>query len=163
MFKPLAWTKTLSMASAALLSVTVVPIAMGLFIRGRIHAERANPVSRTLIRAYRPIIDGVLRWRWPIVAGALATIILSWIPFQRIGSEFMPPLDEGTLLYMPTTLPGIGVAKASEILQRQDSILAAFPGVQSVFGKAGGASTATGPAANGYSAGSVRGTARYSA
>jgi len=146
MFRPLAWTKTLSMAAAALLSVTVVPVAMGLFIRGRVRAERANPISRTLMRAYRPIIDGVLRFRWPIVAGALATIVLSWIPFQRIGSEFMPPLDEGTLLYMPTTLPGIGVAKAREILQRQDSILASFPEVQSVFGKAGRATTATDPA-----------------
>ncbi len=146
LFKPLAWTKTLSMAAASLLSITVVPVAMGLFIRGRIHSERANPVSRTLIRAYRPLIDWVLRWRWPIVAGALATLVLSWIPFQRIGSEFMPPLGEGTLLFMPTTLPGIGVAKAREVLQRQDSILASFPEVQSVFGKSGRANTATDPA-----------------
>jgi len=146
LFQPLAWTKTLSMAAASLLSVTVVPVAMGLFIRGRIRSERANPMARALIRAYRPVIDGVLRWRWPVVAGAFAILVLSWIPFQTIGSEFMPPLDEGTLLFMPTTLPGIGVAKAREVLQRQDSILASFPEVASVFGKAGRANTATDPA-----------------
>ncbi|HET9984856.1 MAG TPA: efflux RND transporter permease subunit [Longimicrobiales bacterium] len=146
MFRPLAWTKTLSMATASLLSVTVVPIAMGLFIRGRLHAERANPVSRALVRVYRPVIEWVLRHRWPVVAAALAAVVLSWIPFRRIGGEFMPPLDEGTILFMPTTLPGIGVAKAREVLQRQDSILASFPEVQSVFGKAGRANTATDPA-----------------
>ena len=146
MFKPLAWTKTLSMAAAALLSLTLVPVAMGLFIRGRIHSEQKNPVSRFLIRAYRPIIERVLRWRIPVVGGAVAAMLLAWIPLQRIGSEFMPPLGEGTLLYMPTTLPGIGVAQASRILQRQDSIIATFPEVQSVFGKAGRASTATDPA-----------------
>jgi len=146
MFTPLAWTKTLSMAAAALLSLTVVPVAMGLFIRGRIRSERENPISRALIRAYRPVIDRVLRYRWPVVGGALATLVLTWIPFQHIGSEFMPPLDEGTLLFMPTTLPGISVAEARQVLQRQDSILAAFPEVQSVFGKAGRASTATDPA-----------------
>ncbi|MBX6362857.1 MAG: efflux RND transporter permease subunit [Gemmatimonadetes bacterium] len=146
MFRPLAWTKTLSMATASLLSVTVVPIAMGLFIRGRLHAERANPISRALARAYRPVIEWVLRHRWPVVAAALAAVVLSWIPFRRIGGEFMPPLDEGTLLFMPTTLPGIGVAKAREVLQRQDSILASFPEVRSVFGKAGRANTATDPA-----------------
>jgi copper/silver efflux system protein len=146
MFKPLAWTKTLSMAAAALLSLTLVPVTMGLFIRGRIHSEQKNPVSRVLIRAYRPIIERVLRWRIPVVGGAVAAMLLAWIPLQRIGSEFMPPLGEGTLLYMPTTLPGIGVAQASRILQRQDSIIATFPEVQSVFGKAGRASTATDPA-----------------
>jgi Cu(I)/Ag(I) efflux system membrane protein CusA/SilA len=146
LFKPLAWTKSLSMAAAALLSLTLVPVAMGLFIRGRIHAERSNPMNRLLIRVYRPIIEGVLRWRLPVVAGALATIILAWIPLQHIGSEFMPSLDEGTLLYMPTTLPGIGIAQASRLLQRQDSIIASFPEVASVFGKAGRAGTATDPA-----------------
>ncbi|HEX6308436.1 MAG TPA: CusA/CzcA family heavy metal efflux RND transporter, partial [Longimicrobiales bacterium] len=146
LFEPLAWTKTLSMAAAALLSVTVVPVAMGLFIRGRIHPEHRNPVYRALVAVYRPIIEWVLRWRWPVVAAAVAAIIMSWVPLQRIGSEFMPPLDEGTILYMPTTLPGIGVAQASRVLQKQDSILASFPEVASVFGKVGRAGTATDPA-----------------
>jgi Cu(I)/Ag(I) efflux system membrane protein CusA/SilA len=146
LFEPLAWTKTLAMASAALLSVTLVPVAMGLFIRGRIRSERANPVSRALKAVYRPVIQFVLAWRWPVVAAAVAAVILAWIPFQRIGSEFMPPLNEGTVLYMPTTLPGISVARASATLQRQDSILATIPEVATVFGKAGRATTATDPA-----------------
>jgi Cu(I)/Ag(I) efflux system membrane protein CusA/SilA len=146
LFKPLAWTKTLAMASAALLSVTLVPVTMGLFIRGRIHPERRNPIYRALVAVYRPVIDRVLRWRWPVVAAAVALIIVSWIPLRSLGSEFMPPLDEGTILYMPSTLPGIGVAKARQVLQRQDSILASFPEVESVFGKAGRATTATDPA-----------------
>jgi Cu(I)/Ag(I) efflux system membrane protein CusA/SilA len=119
---------------------------MGLFIRGRIRTERANPISRALQAVYRPVIDFVLAYRWPVVAGAIAAMILTWIPLQRIGSEFMPPLNEGTLLYMPTTLPGISVARASAALQRQDSILAAIPEVETVFGKAGRATTATDPA-----------------
>jgi Cu(I)/Ag(I) efflux system membrane protein CusA/SilA len=146
LFEPLAWTKTLSMAAASLLSVTLVPVTMGLFIRGRIRAERANPISRTLQAVYRPVIDFVLAYRWPVVAGAIAVMILAWIPYQRIGSEFMPPLNEGTLLYMPTTLPGISVSRASAALQRQDSILATIPEVETVFGKAGRATTATDPA-----------------
>ncbi|HSL69825.1 MAG TPA: CusA/CzcA family heavy metal efflux RND transporter, partial [Longimicrobiales bacterium] len=146
LFKPLAWTKTLAMASASLLSVTLVPVAMGLFIRGRISTEARNPLYRGLVAVYRPVIVWVLRYRLPVIAGAFAILLLSWIPFTRIGGEFMPPLDEGTILYMPTTLPGISVTKASQLLQRQDSILAAFPEVQSVFGKAGRANTATDPA-----------------
>ncbi|HEY0670952.1 MAG TPA: CusA/CzcA family heavy metal efflux RND transporter, partial [Longimicrobiales bacterium] len=146
LFEPLAWTKTLSMAAAALLSVTLVPVTMGLFIRGRIHPEHKNPIYRALVKVYRPVIEWVLRYRWPVVAAAFAALLLSYIPFTKIGSEFMPPLDEGTILYMPTTLPGIGVAKAREALQRQDSILASIPEVQSVFGKAGRANTATDPA-----------------
>jgi Cu(I)/Ag(I) efflux system membrane protein CusA/SilA len=146
LFKPLAWTKTLAMASASLLSVTLVPVAMGLFIRGRIHREHANPVNRVLVAAYRPVLEVALRFRWPVVASALAILILTVIPFQRIGSEFMPPLNEGSILYMPTTLPGISIAKAGETLRVQDSILAAFPEVESVFGKAGRANTATDPA-----------------
>jgi copper/silver efflux system protein len=146
LFKPLAWTKTLAMASASLLALTLVPVTMGLFIRGRIHPEQRNPVYRTLVKVYRPMIEWVLRFRWPVVAGALAILILSWIPFKEIGSEFMPPLDEGTILYMPTTLPGISVSRASQLLQTQDSILASFPEVASVFGKAGRAGTATDPA-----------------
>jgi Cu(I)/Ag(I) efflux system membrane protein CusA/SilA len=146
LFQPLAWTKTLTMAAAALLSVTLVPVTMGLFIRGRIHPEHGNPIYRALVKVYRPVIEWVLRYRWPVVAAAFASLLVSYIPFSRIGSEFMPPLDEGTILYMPTTLPGIGVASARAALRRQDSILAAIPEVQSVFGKAGRASTATDPA-----------------
>jgi Cu(I)/Ag(I) efflux system membrane protein CusA/SilA len=147
LFQPLAWTKTLAMAGASLLSITLIPVAMGLFVRGRIRAERANPVSRVLIAAYRPVIALALRFRWPVVAVAVAALLLTWLPFRRIGSEFMPPLDEGTLLYMPTTLPGLSVTKARELLQRQDSLLVAdFPEAASVFGKAGRANTATDPA-----------------
>jgi copper/silver efflux system protein len=146
LFEPLAWTKSLSMAAAALLAITLVPVTMGLFIRGRIHPEHKNPIYRALVKVYRPLIEWVLRYRWPVIAAAFAGLLLSYIPFSKIGSEFMPPLDEGTILYMPTTLPGIGVAKAREALQRQDSILAAIPEVQSVFGKAGRANTATDPA-----------------
>ena len=146
LFKPLAWTKTLAMASASLLSLTLVPVTMGLFIRGRIREEKANPVYRFLVWIYRPALELALRFRWLVVGGALAILVLTIIPLRRIGSEFMPPLNEGSLLYMPTTLPGIGVAKALEVLQRQDSILAAIPEVASVFGKAGRAETATDPA-----------------
>jgi len=146
LFKPLAWTKTLSMASASLLSVTLVPVAMGLFVRGRIHREHKNPVNRILVGIYRPVLEFVLNFRWPVVAGALAVLVLTALPLKRIGSEFMPPLNEGTILFMPTTLPGISVAKARETLRVQDSLLAAFPEVESVFGKAGRATTATDPA-----------------
>ncbi|MEJ2205754.1 MAG: CusA/CzcA family heavy metal efflux RND transporter [Gemmatimonadota bacterium] len=146
LFKPLAWTKTLAMASASLLSVTLVPVTMGLFIRGRIHRERKNPVNRLLVGVYRPVLELVLDNRWPVVAAAAAAVVLTVLPMRRIGSEFMPPLNEGTILYMPTTLPGISIAKASETLRVQDSILASFPEVQSVFGKAGRATTATDPA-----------------
>ncbi len=146
LFEPLAWTKTLAMASAALLSVTLVPVTMGLFIRGRIHRERANPVNRFLIAAYKPVLEFVLRYRLPVIGAAAAVLILTVLPFRSIGSEFMPPLNEGTILYMPTTLPGISIAKASETLQTQDSILKDFPEVESVFGKAGRATTATDPA-----------------
>lgn len=146
LFKPLAWTKTLSMASASLLSVTLVPVAMGLFVRGRIHREHKNPVNRILVAMYRPVLEFVLNFRWPVVATAVAVLVLTALPLQRIGSEFMPPLNEGTILFMPTTLPGISVATARETLRVQDSILAAFPEVESVFGKAGRATTATDPA-----------------
>jgi Cu(I)/Ag(I) efflux system membrane protein CusA/SilA len=146
MFKPLAFTKTFSMAAASLLSVTLVPVAMGVFIRGRIYRETANPVNRLLMRAYRPMISRVLANRWPVIAGAAALVILTWIPWSRTGSEFMPPLDEGTILFMPTTLPGVSVARAREILRVQDQILKAFPEVEHVWGKAGRAETATDPA-----------------
>ncbi len=146
LFKPLAFTKTFAMAAASLLSVTLVPVTMGLFIRGRIYKERANPLNRWLIRIYDPVIAFVLRNRWPVIVGAVAALILTWIPWKRIGSEFMPPLDEGTLLFMPTTLPGISVARAREIVRVQDGILKQFPEVERVWGKAGRANTATDPA-----------------
>jgi Cu(I)/Ag(I) efflux system membrane protein CusA/SilA len=146
LFTPLAFTKTFSMAAASLLAVTLVPVSMALFIRGRIYTERANPLSRVLIRAYRPVINVVLRHRWPVVVTAVVMVILTWIPFKRIGREFMPPLQEGTILYMPTTLPGISIARAREVLRIQDSVLKSFPEVASVWGKAGRANTATDPA-----------------
>jgi len=119
---------------------------MGLFIRGRILRENANPLNRFLIRVYRPVIRFVLGHRWPVIGASLVVLILTWIPWSRIGSEFMPPLDEGTVLFMPTTLPGIGVAQARAILRTQDSILMSFPEVEHVWGKAGRAATATDPA-----------------
>src|SRR5688572_11367392 len=146
MFKPLAFTKTFAMAAASLLSITLVPVAMGLFVRGRIYRESANPVNRALIKAYRPMITRVLANRWPVIGAAAAIVILTWIPWSRIGSEFMPPLDEGTILYMPTTLPGVSIARAREILRIQDAILKGFPEVEHVWGKAGRANTATDPA-----------------
>ena len=146
LFKPLAFTKTFAMAAASLLSVTLVPVTMTLFIRGRMFRERANPLNRALIRLYRPVIDFVLHNRVPVVAASLAILVLTWIPWQRIGSEFMPRLDEGTVLYMPVTLPGVSVANAREIMQTQDRILKSIPEVATVFGKSGRANTATDPA-----------------
>ena len=146
LFRPLAFTKTFAMAAASLLSVTLVPVTMGVFIRGRIFREAANPVNRLLIRLYRPLITFVLRHRWPVIASAVAMVILTWIPWSRLGSEFMPPLDEGTILFMPTTLPGVSVARAREILRIQDGLLRQFPEVEHVWGKAGRANTATDPA-----------------
>ncbi len=146
LFKPLAFTKTFAMAAASFLSVTLVPVTMGLFIRGKIYRERANPLNRALMRAYRPVIRGVLRHRWPVIAASVIALILTWIPWTRLGSEFMPRLDEGTILFMPTTLPGVSVARAREIMRTQDSILKTFPEVVTVWGKAGRANTATDPA-----------------
>jgi len=146
LFHPLAYTKTFAMAAASLLAVSLVPVTMGLFISGRLHREAANPVNRTLIRIYRPMIAFVLRHRWGVVTAAAAAILLSWIPWTLVGSEFMPPLYEGTILYMPTTLPGISVARAKELLRIQDGILKSFPEVEHVWGKAGRANTATDPA-----------------
>jgi copper/silver efflux system protein len=146
LFKPLAFTKTFAMAAAALLAITLVPVTMGLFIRGKIHRERANPVNRRLIAFYAPVIRFTLRYRVPVILAAAVALILTWVPWKRIGSEFMPRLEEGTVLYMPTTLPGISIARAREVLQLQDSILASFPEVARVWGKAGRANTATDPA-----------------
>ena len=146
LFRPLAFTKTFAMAASSLLSVTLVPVMMGAFVRGRIFRERANPINRFLIRIYRPLITSVLRHRWPVVWIAVATLILTWIPWSRIGSEFMPPVEEGTILFMPTTLPGVSIARAREILRIQDGLLRQFPEVEHVWGKSGRASTATDPA-----------------
>lgn len=146
MFKPLAYTKTFSMAAAALLSVTLVPALMLLFVRGRIMPEHRNPVNRALIWIYRPVIRTALRFKATTIAIALAVLVASLWPAGRLGSEFMPNLNEGTLLYMPTTLPGLSVTKAAELLQTQNKIIKTFPEVVSVWGKAGRATTATDPA-----------------
>jgi Cu(I)/Ag(I) efflux system membrane protein CusA/SilA len=146
LFKPLAFTKTFSMAAASLLSLTLVPVMMGMFIRGKLYRERANPINRALIRVYRPVITFVLAHRGPVVMAGLMTLIVTWIPWTRVGSEFMPRLDEGTILFMPTTLPGISVARAREVVRQQDAILKRFPEVEHVWGKAGRAETATDPA-----------------
>lgn len=172
MFKPLAFTKTYSMAAAALLSITLAPILMGWFIRGKIPKEEKNPINRFLIWLYHPVIDFIIKWRWTVIIGAGALIVwvfLPWnwlaaqvlpegsardkafqvgklFPYQNIGAEFMPPLDEGDLLYMPTTFPGISPTKAREILQTTDRLIKSFPEVDTVFGKAGRAETATDPA-----------------
>ncbi|AXS80326.1 efflux RND transporter permease subunit [Dechloromonas sp. HYN0024] len=146
LFAPLAWTKTFAMAAAAFLSVTLVPVLMLLFIRGDIKPEAENPVNRALIRVYRPTIAGVMRWKKTTILAAVLAMVLTLIPASRLGSEFMPTLNEGTLFYMPTTLPGLSVTKAAELLQTQDKIIKSLPEVASVFGKAGRAQTATDPA-----------------
>ncbi len=172
LFKPLAFTKTYSMAAAALLSITLAPVLMGWFIRGKIPKEEKNPINRFLIWLYKPVVDLAIRYRWLVlVCGGL---IVGWVffpwnslvarllpqgriqewafqagkmfPYQSIGSEFMPPLYEGDLLYMPTTFPGISVTKARELIQVTDRIIKSFPEVETVFGKAGRAETATDPA-----------------
>jgi Cu(I)/Ag(I) efflux system membrane protein CusA/SilA len=186
MFKPLAYTKTYSMAAAAILSITLAPILMGWFIRGKIPREEKNPINRFLIWIYHPVIDFVVKWRWAVVT--TAAVIVLWVfmpwnwmvsrfvgrdalprvqadqqvspttfekvagkigklfPYQNIGSEFMPPLYEGDLLYMPTTFPGVSPTKARELLQTTDRLIKSFPEVAEVFGKAGRAETATDPA-----------------
>ncbi len=172
LFKPLAFTKTYSMGAAALLSITLAPVLMGLFIRGKIPAEEKNPINRFLIWLYHPVIDFVIKWRWPVVITAAALsvwVFFPWnklaarllpdgpakewafkvgkiFPYQNIGSEFMPSLYEGDLLYMPTTFPGISPTKAREVLQVTDKIIRQFSEVHHVFGKAGRAETATDPA-----------------
>ena len=146
LFKPLAYTKTFSMAAAALLSVTLVPALMIIFVRGRIIPEQKNPLNWLLIWLYRPIIKAVLNAKTLTIVLALAIVAVTLWPASQLGSEFMPNLNEGTLFYMPTTLPGISVTKAADLLQMQDRIIKSFPEVASVFGKAGRAATATDPA-----------------
>jgi len=146
LFKPLAFTKTYAMMGAALLSVSIVPILMGYLVRGKIRPEKKNPVNRFMVWIYHPIIKLVLKAKILVILLAVVALGLSYIPWKNIGSEFMPPLNEGDLLYMPTTLPGISVTKAKELLQQTDRIIATFPEVQHVFGKIGRAETATDPA-----------------
>ena len=146
LFSPLAYTKTFAMAGASLLSVTLVPVLMLLFIRGKIMPEAKNPVNRFLIWVYRPIIEAVMRWKGLTIVLALLAMAATWYPASRLGSEFMPTLNEGTLLYMPASLPGMSITKAAEVLQTQDKIIKSFPEVSSVYGKAGRANTATDPA-----------------
>ena len=146
LFSPLAFTKTYAMAAAAGLSVTLVPVLMGYLIRGRIPAEHDNPISRGLIAVYRPLLTRVLAYPKATLAGALLILLTALYPMARIGGEFLPPLDEGDLLYMPSALPGISAGKAGELLQLTNRLIRAVPEVASVFGKAGRAETATDPA-----------------
>ncbi|WP_291866654.1 CusA/CzcA family heavy metal efflux RND transporter [Bradyrhizobium sp.] len=146
LFSPLAFTKTFAMAAAALLSITLVPALMVIFVRGRIVPEHKNPVNRFLIWIYRPVIKGVMRAKVLVILLSLAVLTATVWPARQLGTEFMPNLNEGTLLYMPTTLPGISVTKAAELMQTQDRIIRSFPEVASVYGKAGRALTATDPA-----------------
>jgi copper/silver efflux system protein len=146
LFGPLAFTKTFAMAAAALLSVTLVPALMVIFVRGRIVPEHRNPINRLLIWIYRPVIWVVLRAKTLTILIALVALAATVWPARQLGSEFMPDLDEGTLMYMPTTLPGLSVTKAAELLATQDRIIKSFPEVASVYGKAGRAATATDPA-----------------
>ncbi len=146
LFRPLAFTKTYSMAAAAFLSITLVPIFMGLFIRGRIMPEARNPVNRLFHILHKPLLGLCIRWRWLVILLALLFMAGAYYPLSRTGSEFMPPLDEGDILYMPSTFPGISITKAKELLQQTDKILKHFPEVKTVFGKVGRAETATDPA-----------------
>jgi len=146
LFAPLAFTKTYAMAASAGLAVTLIPVLMGYLIRGRIPSESANPLNRWMIAAYRPLLDGVLRFPKLTLVAAAALLLVSLWPLRELGAEFMPPLDEGDLLYMPTALPGLSTGKAAELLQQTDRLIRTVPEVLSVFGKAGRAETATDPA-----------------
>ena len=146
LFKPLAFTKTFSMFFAALLGVTLVPLLMTLLIRGKITPEFKNPVNRFLVWAYQPFVNFVLRFRWLTIIAALLILVVTIFPFRRLGKEFMPPLNEGTMLFMPTAVPGMSIGEATKILQIQDRQLRKFPEVDHVFGKAGQAETPTDPA-----------------
>ena len=146
LFSPLAFTKTYAMAASAGLAITLIPVLMGYLIRGKIPNENSNPINRGLIAAYRPALDAVLKFPKTTVAVALVLLGISLYPLSQLGSEFMPPLDEGDLLYMPTALPGLSAGKAAELLQQTDRLIATLPEVESVYGKAGRANTATDPA-----------------
>jgi len=146
LFKPLAFTKTFAMFFAALLGITVVPVLMLLLVKGQIVSEAKNPLNRFLIWVYRPLVNAVLRFRWLTIALALFLLGVTYYPFSRLGKEFMPPLNEGTILYMPTAVPGMSITEATRILQIQDRMLAKVPEVERVFGKAGQSETPTDPA-----------------
>jgi len=146
LFSPLAYTKTYAMAAAAGLAITLIPVLMGYLVRGRIRSEKENPINRGLIALYRPVLEAVLRFPRMTLLAAGFVLLLSLIPLLRLGSEFMPPLEEGTLLYMPTALPGLSAGKAAELLQQTDRMIKTVPEVAHVFGKAGRAETATDPA-----------------
>ncbi len=146
LFKPLAFTKTFAMGGAAVLAVTLIPILMVWFIKGKIPREENNPLCRVTMGLYRPLLNQVVRFPKTVIVAALVILAVSVVPLLRLGSEFMPPLDEGDLLYMPTTMPGISVTKAKELLQQTDRIIRTFPEVDYVFGKVGRADTATDPA-----------------
>ncbi len=143
LFSPLAFTATYAMAASAILAITLVPVMMGYFLRGKIIAEHKNPLNRALHAIHRPILKMAMRWRVVTVLCALALLGATYYPYSKLGSEFMPPLDEGDILYMPTTFPGISITKARELLQQTDKILTTFPEVHHVFGKVGRAETAT--------------------
>ncbi|GAA75854.1 MULTISPECIES: efflux RND transporter permease subunit [unclassified Pseudoalteromonas] len=146
MFSPLAYTKTYAMAASAGLAITLVPVLMGYFIRGKVIPENKNPVNRLLVAAYRPLLRWVLNFPKTTLIFALVMTLVGFYPLNKIGSEFIPPLDEGDLMYMPTTYPSISIAKAREILQQTDKLIATVPEVKTVFGKVGRAETATDPA-----------------
>jgi Cu(I)/Ag(I) efflux system membrane protein CusA/SilA len=146
LFRPLAFTKTFSMLFAAFLGLVLVPILMTWLIRGRITPEKKNPINALLIGLYNPLVSLVLRFPWRTLGVAAGALLLTWIPFSRLGKEFMPPLNEGSILYMPAAVPGISISEATKVLQIQDRLLKTFPEVESVFGKAGQADTSTDPA-----------------
>ncbi|MCG9965621.1 MAG: efflux RND transporter permease subunit [Shewanella sp.] len=146
LFAPLAYTKSFAMAASAILAITLVPVLMGFFIRGKIPSENKNPISRVLIALYKPALNLVLSFPKITIALALLALVSAWYPFTRMGSEFMPELEEGDLLYMPTALPGISASKAAEVLQQTDRLIKTVPEVARVFGKVGRAETATDPA-----------------
>ncbi|MFC2139899.1 efflux RND transporter permease subunit, partial [Bacteroidota bacterium] len=146
LFRPLAFTKTYAMAGAAILAITIVPVLIGYFVRGKMKKEEDNPITKMMTKIYHPVVDFVLRRRWWVIAASAVIMLITIYPYSKLGSEFMPPLYEGDLLYMPTTLPGISVTKAKELLQQTDKIIKSFPEVESVFGKIGRAETATDPA-----------------
>jgi Cu(I)/Ag(I) efflux system membrane protein CusA/SilA len=146
LFAPLAYTKTYAMAAAAGLAVTLVPVLMGYFVRGKIPPEERNPINRVLVRIYRPMLDRVLEYPKVTIAASVVLLALTAIPIMQLGGEFMPPLDEGDVLYMPSALPGLSAGKATQLLQQTDRIIKTFPEVDRVFGKMGRAETATDPA-----------------
>ncbi|MFC1728924.1 efflux RND transporter permease subunit [candidate division KSB1 bacterium] len=146
LFKPLAFTKTFVLGASSVIAITLIPVLLGLLIRGKVRSETKNPLSKALMWLYRPVIHLVLRFKWTTLTVSLALLLITIVPYNRLGTEFMPPLYEGDLLYMPTTDPGISITKARELLQQTDKIIRSFPEVETVFGKIGRAETATDPA-----------------